>query len=150
MRREIWRDSSTWFCKNASAGREPRQAVGGARGAGRGNKVVGGTDAAPCAAMGGARRRPLQNSQRVLLAMARERGRRGAGCKAAHRAMRRGGAMGTSRPTATGPYDNGTGRRGTAQGERATGPCNGCTAMRLIKYVGRSRFLFVVAVLSFL
>ena len=33
-----------------------------------------------------------------------------AGGQAAHRAMRRGGAMGTSRPTATGPYDNGTGK----------------------------------------
>ena len=39
-----------------------------------------------------------------------ERGRRGAGDHATHRTMRRGGAMGTSRPTATG-HGNGTGRR---------------------------------------
>ena len=43
---------------------------------------------------------------------------KGAGDQAAHRAMRRGGAMGTSRPTATGP--NG---KWNAQWERkANGP----------------------------
>ena len=40
------------------------------------------------------------------------------GCQAAHRAMRRGGAMGTSRPTATGPdhgaRGDGAGGRGAA------------------------------------
>ena len=47
------------------------RAGGGAR-EGGGERVraamprVGGPDAAPCAAIGGARRRPLQNSQRVL------------------------------------------------------------------------------------
>ena len=35
-------------------------------------------------------------------AVANRHGRWGAGCQATHRAMRRGGAMGTSRPTATG------------------------------------------------
>ena len=76
-----------------------------------------GPNAAPCAsreprqAVVGARRRPLQNSQRVLLA-AKPRTAAGGepGCQATHRAMWRGGAMGTSRPTATGSYGNGRGR----------------------------------------
>ena len=60
--------------------------------------------------------------------MTRARGAaRGAGCNAAHRAMRRGGAMGTSRPTATGPngkwierWDTGS-AHGAGWGRRATG-----------------------------
>ena len=71
---------------------------------------------------------------------------KGAGCKAAHRVMWRGGAMGTSRPTATGHGNGtewqmdratghergvrqrgaGTGRKGTEwQMDRAMGPDNG-------------------------
>ena len=48
--------------------------------AGRGNKVVGGNRRRALRGYGGARRRPLQNSQRVLPAMAR--GGAGAGVDA--------------------------------------------------------------------
>ena len=84
------------------------------------------TDAAPCASMGGARRRPLQNSQRVLLAMARwcaamggARGERGKGCEATHRggepprAMWRGGAS----------QEGGEPPRAVAAKHRALPPC---------------------------
>ena len=75
----------------------------------RGGAAGVGPDAAPCAsreprqAVGGARRRPLQNSQRVLLAKPHEGERTtGAMGRGQSRAPRRwrGGAMGTSRPTA--------------------------------------------------
>ena len=86
------------------AGREPRQAVGGARG------------------------RPLQNSQRVLLAKPRAsaRGGQGRGCQTTHRggeppqAIRRGGANREPRRASIAPY------RQAARGVRtATGYGNG-------------------------
>ena len=67
----------------------------------RGRAAGGGPDAAPCAAIGDARRRPQQNSQRVLLANPRTAAvSRHGRCGAAARAGRPGGQA--SRPTATG------------------------------------------------
>ena len=96
------------------------EAGGGAR-EGGGERVraamprVGGPDAAPCAAIGGARRRPQQNSQRVLLAMVRRRWRAATGDVARRRepggwGAPTGGGGQASRPTATGPHGNGCGR----------------------------------------
>ena len=54
------RDGVRWRREAAGAWRDNKEALD-----------FEGTDAAPCAAMGGARRRPQQNSQRVLLAKPR-------------------------------------------------------------------------------
>ena len=61
-----------------------------------------GPDAAPCAAIGGARRRPRQNSQRVLLAIAHAKFARALPVAARHRGARH-GIVRTSRAPWCGP-----------------------------------------------